>query len=142
MGEDGIQLMDRTLQDPRCVFQLLRQHYARYDLETGQQYHRHARRRSAAVYTAMASTGRPDRRHHHVRDGLDTAHPRRSEHPRCAIIQTLLGNMGMAGGGINALRGESNVQGSTDHGLLFHILPGYWPPPGQVPDLAPATRTT
>jgi len=46
-----------------------------------------------------------------------------------AIIQLLLGNMGMAGGGINALRGESNVQGSTDAGLLFHVLPGYLPTP-------------
>ncbi|MBA7641639.1 Formate dehydrogenase 2 subunit alpha (cytochrome c-553) [subsurface metagenome] len=42
-----------------------------------------------------------------------------------AILQLLLGNIGVAGGGINALRGESNVQGSTDHCLLFHILPGY-----------------
>ena len=42
-----------------------------------------------------------------------------------AVLQLLLGNTGMAGGGINALRGESNVQGSTDHCLLFHILPGY-----------------
>ena len=45
------------------------------------------------------------------------------------IIQLLLGNMGMAGGGINALRGESNVQGSTDQGLLFNVLPGYLPTP-------------
>ncbi|MBU1611533.1 MAG: formate dehydrogenase-N subunit alpha, partial [Proteobacteria bacterium] len=42
-----------------------------------------------------------------------------------AINQLLLGNIGMAGGGVNALRGESNVQGSTDHCLLYHILPGY-----------------
>ena len=42
-----------------------------------------------------------------------------------AIIQLLLGNIGIAGGGVNALRGESNVQGSTDHAILFHILPGY-----------------
>ena len=42
-----------------------------------------------------------------------------------SIIQLLLGNMGIAGGGVNALRGESNVQGSTDQALLFHILPGY-----------------
>jgi formate dehydrogenase major subunit len=42
-----------------------------------------------------------------------------------SIIQMLLGNMGIAGGGVNALRGESNVQGSTDQALLFHILPGY-----------------
>jgi formate dehydrogenase major subunit len=41
------------------------------------------------------------------------------------IIQLLLGNMGVAGGGVAAMRGESNVQGSTDHGLLFHIWPGY-----------------
>ncbi|MEK6673254.1 MAG: formate dehydrogenase, partial [Nitrospirota bacterium] len=44
-----------------------------------------------------------------------------------AIIQLLLGNMGITGGGVNALRGESNVQGSTDHGLLFNIYPGYLP---------------
>jgi formate dehydrogenase major subunit len=42
-----------------------------------------------------------------------------------AMIQLMLGNMGVSGGGVNALRGESNVQGSTDHCLLFHILPGY-----------------
>jgi len=45
------------------------------------------------------------------------------------IVQLLLGNIGMAGGGVNALRGESNVQGSTDYGLLFHILTGYNPTP-------------
>ena len=42
-----------------------------------------------------------------------------------SIIQLLLGNMGLAGGGINALRGESNVQGSTDHALLYDSWPGY-----------------
>ena len=46
-----------------------------------------------------------------------------------SMIQLLLGNMGMAGGGVNALRGESNVQGSTDHALLYHIIPGYNPSP-------------
>jgi formate dehydrogenase major subunit len=46
-----------------------------------------------------------------------------------SMIQLLLGNMGIAGGGVNAMRGESNVQGSTDAGLLFHILPGYMPAP-------------
>ena len=42
-----------------------------------------------------------------------------------SILQLLLGNMGLPGGGINALRGENNVQGSTDMALLFHIVPGY-----------------
>ncbi|MEN6484706.1 MAG: formate dehydrogenase-N subunit alpha, partial [Syntrophobacteraceae bacterium] len=46
-----------------------------------------------------------------------------------SIIQILLGNMGMAGGGVNAMRGESNVQGSTDAGLLYHLWPGYNPAP-------------
>ena len=41
-----------------------------------------------------------------------------------SMIQLLLGNIGVAGGGVNALRGESNVQGSTDHCLLYHIWPG------------------
>ena len=59
------------------------------------------------------------------------------------IIQLLLGNMGMAGGGVNALRGESNVQGSTDHGILFHILPGYNPvPKADLVDLATYNEKT
>ena len=48
------------------------------------------------------------------------------------ILQLLLGNIGVAGGGINAMRGESNVQGSTDHCLLSHILPGYLAVPRNV----------
>ena len=47
------------------------------------------------------------------------------------ILQQLLGNMGVPGGGINALRGESNVQGSTDMALLFNIVPGYMPVPSR-----------
>jgi formate dehydrogenase major subunit len=42
-----------------------------------------------------------------------------------ANIQTLMGNMGRAGGGINALRGIHNVQGSTDMGLLYGNIPAY-----------------
>jgi hypothetical protein len=68
-------------------------------------------------------------RHDHVRHGLDPAYCRRAEHQGHGIIQLLLGNMGMAGGGVNALRGESNVQGSTDQALLNHIIPGYLPSP-------------
>jgi len=55
-----------------------------------------------------------------------TQHTYGSQNVRAySILQTLLGNMGVAGGGINAMRGESNVQGSTDHALLSHLLPGY-----------------
>jgi formate dehydrogenase major subunit len=57
-----------------------------------------------------------------------TQHTYGSQNVRAySMIQLLLGNVGVAGGGINALRGESNVQGSTDMCLLYHILPGYLP---------------
>jgi formate dehydrogenase major subunit len=57
-----------------------------------------------------------------------TQHTYGSQNVRAySMIQLLLGNVGVAGGGINALRGESNVQGSTDQCLLYHILPGYLP---------------
>jgi len=45
------------------------------------------------------------------------------------LVQMLLGNVGIAGGGINAMRGEPNVQGSTDQAILYHILPGYMKQP-------------
>ncbi|MEI8082761.1 MAG: molybdopterin-dependent oxidoreductase, partial [Actinomycetes bacterium] len=55
-----------------------------------------------------------------------------------AQIQTLMGNMGRCGGGINALRGIHNVQGSTDMGLLYGNIPGYSANPGtqvaSIPD--------
>ena len=49
-----------------------------------------------------------------------------------AVLQSLLGNAGMPGGGINALRGESNVQGSTDFALLSHLINGYLPVPNST----------
>ena len=42
-----------------------------------------------------------------------------------AILQTLLGNIGRPGGGIMALRGHNNVQGTTDVSTLYETLPGY-----------------
>ena len=126
MGEDGIQLMDPTLQDPQCVFQLLKQHYARYDLDTVSDITGTPKADLLRVYAAMGSTARPDRVATIIYAMGWTQHTYGTQNIRAStIIQLLLGNIGMAGGGINALRGESNVQGSTDHGLLFHVLPGY-----------------
>jgi len=64
------------------------------------------------------------------------AHRRRPEHQDHGDIQLLLGNMGVAGGGVNALRGESNVQGSTDQGLLSTSGPATWPRQGLETTLA------
>jgi formate dehydrogenase major subunit len=96
------------------------------------------------VYKAYASTGTPDKAGTVLYAMGWTQHTVGVQNIRAmAIVQDLLGNMGIAGGGINALRGESNVQGSTDHGLLFHILPGYLPTPrAQWPTLADYNKTT
>jgi formate dehydrogenase major subunit len=42
-----------------------------------------------------------------------------------AMLQLLMGNVGRAGGGVNALRGHSNIQGATDMAGIFDNLPGY-----------------
>ncbi|UCG45416.1 MAG: molybdopterin-dependent oxidoreductase, partial [Candidatus Bathyarchaeota archaeon] len=52
-----------------------------------------------------------------------------------AILQLVLGNMGKPGGGVNALRGISNVQGSTDMNLLSHLIMGYRAPPKTVDEV-------
>jgi formate dehydrogenase alpha subunit len=45
----------------------------------------------------------------------------------CANLQMLLGNIGIAGGGVNPLRGQSNVQGACDMGALNAVYPAYQP---------------
>jgi len=123
---DSIPMEDKTLQDPRTVFQLLKQHYSRYDLDTVSNITGTPKDKLQKVYEAYASTGTPDRVATVMYAMGWTQHTYGTQIIRtAAIVQLLLGNIGRAGGGVNALRGESNVQGSTDHCLLFHILPGY-----------------
>ncbi len=127
---DGVPLRDPTLQHPNCVFQLLKKHYARYDLDTVSQITGTPKDDLLKVYQAFTATGAPDKVGTIMYAMGWTQHTYGTQNIRtAAIIQLLLGNIGRAGGGINALRGESNVQGSTDHCLLFHILPGYLKPP-------------
>ncbi len=128
--ENGVALKDPTLEDPNCVFQLLKKQYARYTPEKVTDITGTPLDKLQAVYELYSSTGKPDRVGTECYAMGWTQHTVGTQNIRAmAIIQLLLGNMGMAGGGVNALRGESNVQGSTDHGILFHILPGYNPVP-------------
>ena len=129
---------DPTLQDPNCVFQLLKKHYGRYTPELVSRTTGTPKEKLLEVYKLYASTGKPGRAGTSLYAMGWTQHTVGTQNIRAmSIIQLLLGNMGMAGGGINALRGESNVQGSTDHGLLFHILPGYLPvPSAELPTTA------
>jgi len=128
--DQGIPKRDMTLQDPRCVFQLLKKHYTRYTLQKVSEITGTPTADLEKVYKAYASTGAPGKAGTSLYAMGWTQHTVGVQNIRTmAIIQDLLGNMGIAGGGINALRGESNVQGSTDQGLLFHIIPGYLPTP-------------
>ncbi len=121
---------DETLEHPRCAFQILKRHFARYTPEMVQevcgippeQFHKVAdaltsnsgRDRTSAICYAVGWT------HHSVgAQMIRTA----------GILQTLLGNIGRPGGGILALRGHASIQGSTDIPTLFNILPGYLPMP-------------
>jgi len=123
---DGSARKDPSLRDPQCVYQLLKKHYSRYDVDTVSAITGTPKADLLKVYEAYASTGTPDRVATIMYAMGWTQHTVGTQNIRTmSIIQLLLGNMGRAGGGVNALRGESNVQGSTDHCLLFHILPGY-----------------
>ena len=126
LDENGNPKKDFTLKDPNCVFQLLKKHYSRYTPEIVSEITGTPKDVLLEVYKTYASTGKKDKVATIMYAMGWTQHTVGTQNIRTmAIIQLLLGNIGMAGGGVNALRGESNVQGSTDHCLLWHILPGY-----------------
>ena len=136
LNDDGTIKKDPALQDPNCVFQLLTKQYSRYTPEKVVEITGTPKDKLIEVYKAYAATGKPDKAGTILYAMGWTQHTVGAQNIRAmSIIQLLLGNMGIAGGGVNALRGESNVQGSTDHGLLFHILPGYL----QTPNASLAT---
>ena len=122
----GVAERDLNLENPRCVFQQLKKHYSRYTLDKVSEITGTPAGDLKKVYELYASTGAKDRAGTIMYAMGWTQHTVGTQNIRTmAIIQLLLGNIGMAGGGVNALRGESNVQGSTDHCILFHIWPGY-----------------
>ena len=126
MDADGIPKVDRTLKHERCVFQLMKKHYERYDLETVSKITGTPKEDLLTVYKTYSATGKTGQAGTIMYAMGWTQHTVGTQIIRSmAMIQLILGNMGVAGGGVNALRGESNVQGSTDHCLLWHIWPGY-----------------
>lgn len=126
MDAKGIPKMDRTLKHKRSVFQLLKKHYSRYDLDTVSKATGTPKQDLLKVYKTFTATGATGKAGTIMYAMGWTQHTVGTQIIRAmAMIQLLLGNMGVAGGGVNALRGESNVQGSTDHCLLWHIWPGY-----------------
>ena len=126
LDANGIPEKDPTFQNPRCVLQMLKAHYSRYDLEKVSSITGTPVEDLKAVYDMYSATGVRDKAGTILYALGWTQHTVGSQNIRTmAIIQLLLGNIGIAGGGVNALRGEPNVQGSTDQAILSHILPGY-----------------
>ena len=125
-GPDGFVRRDPTLTDPRCVFQLLMQHYDRYTPNVAADIAGCSEADFLEMAEIICSTGTADRVGTIMYAVGWTMHTVGSQIIRtAAILQLLLGNIGRPGGGINALRGHANVQGATDHAIVAGILPGY-----------------
>ena len=126
VGADGFAKVDPTLTNPRCVYNLLKQHYARYVPEMVERVCGTPKDKILLIWEMIASTATPTRAMTIMYALGWTQHSIGSQMIRTgAMVQLLLGNIGVAGGGMNALRGHSNIQGLTDLGLLSNQLPGY-----------------
>ncbi len=124
---------DRTLQDPRCVFQIVKRHYSRYTPEMVADVCGIPKDLFLQVAETLCRNSGRDRTGAFVYAVGWTQHTVGVQYIRtAAIVQLLLGNMGRPGGGIMALRGHTSIQGSTDIPTLFDLLPGYLPTPHSV----------
>jgi len=125
---------DMALQHPRCVYQLLKQHYARYTPEMQATITGIPTAQFLEIAKLVGEMGRPDKVMTIVYAVGLTHHTTGSQLIRSgALLQLLLGNIGRPGGGMNAERGHANIQGNTDHAISWESLPGYLriPAPGQ-----------
>ena len=126
LDDKGFAQVDMTMQDPQCVLQVMKRHYARYTPEMVSRITGTPQDKFLKVCEYIASTAVPTRTMTMMYALGWTQHSTGSEMIRtAAIVQLLLGNIGVPGGGMNALRGHSNIQGLTDLGLLSNSLPGY-----------------
>jgi formate dehydrogenase major subunit len=125
---------DLTLQHPRCVFQLLKQQYSRYTPEMVERITgipKDQFLKAADLFTSVRKDGDMKKVATVIYAVGWTQHSFGTQIIRtAAMLQLLLGNVGRAGGGVNALRGHSNIQGATDMAGVFDSLPGYL----KVPD--------
>jgi formate dehydrogenase major subunit len=121
---------DPTLEHPRCVYQILKRHYARYTPEMVERVCGTPQEKFLAVCAAWAANSNRERTSALVYSVGWTQHSVGAQYIRAgAILQLLLGNIGRPGGGVFALRGHASIQGSTDVPTLFNLLPGYLPMP-------------
>lgn len=130
---EGQPIRDLSLQHPRCVINLLKDHVSRYTPEMVERITGTPQKSFLQFCEEIAKTSAPDKAATFMYALGWTQHTVGSQNIRTmAMIQLLLGNIGVSGGGVNALRGHSNVQGITDLGLFPHMLPGYIPLPTEA----------
>ncbi|MDF2946675.1 MAG: formate dehydrogenase subunit alpha [Bacillales bacterium] len=134
---EGKTVVDKTLQNPRCVYQLMKKHFERYTVEKVCEVTGTPQDKYIEVAKTFCATADPKKAGTIMYAMGTTQHTVGTQNVRSfAILQLLLGNIGVPGGGVQALRGESNVQGSTDFGLLFGNLTGYIEVPQAVAEQA------
>jgi formate dehydrogenase major subunit len=126
IGPDGYVLTDDTLQDPHCVWNLLKKTIAVYTPEMVERICGTPKDKFLKVAEMIAETSAKDKFMTSMYALGWTQHSKGSQNIRTmAMLQLILGNVGCRGGGMNALRGHSNIQGLTDIGLMSHLIPGY-----------------
>ena len=126
MGDDGYVKADDSLQDPRCVWNLLKEHVKIYTPELVTQICGTPKEKYLKVCEMIAEASSPTKAMTSMYALGWTQHSKGSQNIRTmAMLQLILGNIGIRGGGMNALRGHSNIQGLTDVGLMSNLMPGY-----------------
>ncbi len=126
----GTPRLDVTLQHPRCVWQILKRHYARYTPEMVERVCGVDQETFRGVCELFVKNSGRERTTAFVHGVGWSQHTVGSQYIRCAsVLQLLLGNIGRPGGGIMAMRGHASIQGSSDIPTLFDTLPGYIPTP-------------
>ncbi len=130
LDAQGFAKVDPTMQHPRSVFQLMKKFYARYTPEMVSRICGCRAEDFLKAADIITSTHAPERAGT-IMYALGWTHHSHSVQliHAAAMLQLLLGNVGVAGGGVNALRGHANIQGGTDCGMAYHNLPGYIPIP-------------
>jgi formate dehydrogenase major subunit len=132
LGQDGFVVTDDTFTRPGCVWNLLKGHVSIYTPEMVERICGTPKDKFLKIAEMVAETSAPDKTMTSMYALGWTQHSKGSQNIRAmAMLQLILGNIGMRGGGMNALRGHSNIQGLTDIGLMSNLLPGYLTLPNQ-----------
>src|SRR5215471_13586419 len=126
IGPDGFIVVDDSLANPRCVWNLLKKHVSIYTPELVERICGTPKDKFLKVAQMISECSAKDKTMTSMYALGWTQHSKGSQNIRAmAMLQLILGNIGVRGGGMNALRGHSNIQGLTDIGLMSNLIPGY-----------------